>query len=82
MVKRGQRAQELLRDDLLAESFQAVETDIIEQIRIVKLDDRESHVRLVTALQISTAMRRKLWHMVQDGAAAVEHLDLRGRRID
>jgi hypothetical protein len=51
-------------------------------MRLVKLDDREGHTRLVMALQISHAVRRQLWLLIQDGAAAVQEIQLRGKRID
>lgn len=59
-----------------------MESDLIQQMRQVKLDDKEGHTRLVMALQISNAVKRHLWLMIQDGAAAVQEIQLRGKRID
>lgn len=52
------------------------------QLREVKLDDQAGQIRLVMALQIAGAMRRRLWNVVQEGEMAAEQLRLRGKRID
>jgi hypothetical protein len=59
-----------------------MEADLIDQIRLVKLDDREGHSRLVTAMQVLTAVSRQLAYLIQRGEAAQERLNLRGKRID
>jgi len=46
------------------------------------LDDQNAHTRLVMALQISGAVSRNLWHMINAGANAVEEIKWRGKRID
>jgi hypothetical protein len=51
-------------------------------MRQVRLDDKEGHTRLVMALQISHAVTRHLWHLIQDGAVAADQINVRGRRID
>jgi hypothetical protein len=48
----------------------------------VKLDDRDGHMRLVMALQMTKAVERQLWLLVQDGHEAVQQINLRGKRID
>jgi hypothetical protein len=78
----AQHAAELLQDPLLAESLFAIDQDLLAQIGEVKLDKPEMHTRLITALQISAAMRRHLWHLLQNGQAAQQRLELRGTRID
>jgi hypothetical protein len=67
---------------LLREAFEALETDLLRQLKTVRLDDDEMHSRLVTALQIAGAVEKHLVHVIQDGAAAVEQISLGGRRID
>ncbi len=81
-MRRAAHANQLLSDSLLAESVLAVEEDIIQQLRQVKLDDHEAHSRLVMALQVAGAVRRRLWIVIQEGDMAREQLSLRGKRID
>lgn len=82
LLRKAQRAEELLRDPLLCESIWAIDNDLIDQMREAKLDNPELHTRLITALQISAAMRKHLLHLLQAGHAAQQRLELRGRRID
>lgn len=77
-----QAAQELLSNSLLRESISAVEAALLKQMHQVKLDDVAGHTRLIVALQVSQAVNRHLWHVMQDGAAAQQEISLRGRRID
>jgi hypothetical protein len=67
---------------VLRSAFQALRDDLLNQIRIVKLGDTDAHSRLVMALQMSLSVERQLWLLVQDGASAVEQINLRGSRID
>lgn len=67
---------------MLQEAFRAVESDLVHQMRSVKLDDKDGHTRLVMALQISNSILRHLWLMIQDGEIAVQEINLRGKRID
>lgn len=60
----------------------ALEADIVQQLYAVKLNSPDDHSRLVTALQVSRAVGRHLWHLIQDGAAVEADLNLRGKRID
>jgi hypothetical protein len=75
-------AQQLLSNDLFIESLQAVENDILSQLRAVRLDDERAHSRLVMALQVTHAVQHQIWLAVQDGYSAINDLNLRGRRID
>ena len=59
-----------------------MEADLLNQLRNVKLDDRDGHTRLVMALQINHAVARQLRMVIQDGERAVHELSLRGKRID
>ena len=81
-IRQAQRAEELLRDPLLADSLLAIDSDLIQQMREAKLDNPEVHTRLITALQISAAMRKHLWRLLQEGHAAQQRIEMRGRRID
>lgn len=67
---------------MLAEAIWAVDTDVIEQLREVRLDLTEQHSRLVTALQVTRAVHRYLHKVILDGYNAQQMLDLKGRRID
>ena len=60
----------------------AEEARIVKQMRECKLDDKDAHQRLVMALQISSAVKRNLWAMIQDGYEAGEAIRIRGSRID
>lgn len=79
---RGLAAQQLLENELLRESFYALQSDILNQMRQVSLADKEGHTRLVLAMQTATAVERQLWMLIQDGHAAVGELNMRGSRID
>lgn len=83
MQQRSQRAataQQLLENPLLQEAVGAVEADLVHQMKVVRLDDKEAHTRLVMALQTCNSMTRHLWNIVKDGQAA--QFNIRGSRID
>lgn len=82
MVRRGQQAQELLKNPLLREVVTALYEDLNTQMKAVSLLDVNSHTRLVMALQITHKIERQLVSIVENGAAAVEALALQGKRID
>jgi hypothetical protein len=75
-------AEQLLRNPLLNEAIISIEQDLLAQMRAVKLDDVNSHTRLILALQTNQAVSRALWARIQDGHRAQDELNLRGRRID
>ena len=81
-MRRGMLAKELLANPLLREAWQAVRTDLNTQLMEVSLADVSSHTRLVTALQITRAVERHWTNLVELGDAAVERINLRGKRID
>lgn len=60
----------------------AEEARILTQMRQCSLSDKEAHTRLIMALQMSTAVTRNLWVMIQEGHEATEAIRMRGRRID
>lgn len=62
--------------------MEALEHDLLNQMRQVSLADKEAHTRLVIGLQTNNAVRRHLWMMIQDGHASVQDIRLRGKRID
>jgi hypothetical protein len=78
--QRAVPAQQLLENPLLQEAFGAVEADLLQQMRSVRLDDKEGHTRLVMALQTCHSMTRHLWLIIQDGQAT--QFNIRGSRID
>lgn len=75
-------AQQLLENPLLQEAVSALEADLLSQMKTVSLADSEAHSRLILALQMSSAVTRHLWRVVQDGTTAREQIKLRGSRID
>lgn len=81
-MRRGQAAHELMQNSLLRESINSVEATLLKQMHQVKLDDVDGHTRLILALQVSHAVNRHLWAVMQDGELANQELRLRGRRID
>lgn len=81
-IRRAQHAEQLLRDPMLAECMQAIETDLIEQMRDASLDKQDMHTRLITALQCTRAIERRLWQLLQLGHAAQQRIEMKGRRID
>lgn len=81
-ARRGQKAVELLTNELFNESLNALELDLVAQMRATSLADIQSHTRLVMALQATNAVTRHLKHLVHDGHVAAEQIQLRGKRID
>jgi hypothetical protein len=81
-VRKAHAAQELLNNPLLNESLFSVESDLLAQMRAVKLDDVNAHTRLIMALQINSTVQRTLWSRIQDGHRAGDEINLRGKRLD
>lgn len=79
---RGREAQQLLDNETLRSAFYALNQDLLRQIDHVKLDDMEGQRRLVMAVQMTKAVEKQLWLLVQDGHEAANSIQLRGRRID
>lgn len=82
MLRRADQAQELLNNPLLNESIATLIEDLNQQMRVVSLMDVDSHTRLVMALQVTHAVTKHLRHVIHDGLAAGEQIQLRGKRID
>lgn len=81
-IRRARHAEQLLRDPMLAECMQAIEIDLIEQMRDASLDKQDMHTRLITALQCTRAIERRLMQLLQHGHAAMQRIEMKGRRID
>jgi hypothetical protein len=62
--------------------LQAVREDLNAQLMTVNLADTVAHTRLVTAMQVTRAVEKHLLDIIDSGAAAVEEISLRGKRID
>lgn len=60
----------------------SLQEDLMAQMRQVSLSDREAHTRLVLALQVSQAISKHLWLLIQTGKEAEQSIKLRGSRID
>ena len=75
-------AEQLLSNPLILEAFSSAEADLLSQLYAVKLSDKEAHTRLILALQTSRCIHRYLWGVIQDGNAAQQEINIRGRRID
>jgi hypothetical protein len=79
---RGVAAEQLLSNELLQEAFGSLEADLLKQMYAVRLDDKESHSRLILALQTGRAVVKFLGNTIHDGQTAGNELELRGRRLD
>lgn len=80
--QRAIKAQELLDNEVLRSAFYALHADLMRQVDQVKLDDTEGQKRLILALQMTKALEKQLWLLIQDGHEAVQQIQLRGKRID
>jgi hypothetical protein len=70
-MRRAQAAHELIQNPLLRESINSVEATLLKQMHQVKLDDVAGHTRLILALQVSQAVNRHLWAVMQDGEGPI-----------
>ena len=81
-MRRAQQAQELLSNSLLHEAVLSEQANITQQMLQCSLADKDACQRLVMAYQMSSAVNRNLWRIIQDGAEAAESVRVRGSRID
>ena len=81
-MRRAQHAQQLLSDPMLSDALWAIDSEIIDEIRKVKLDDSTGHSRLIIALQVSDGIRRHLYKVLHEGFEAQQRIEMRGRRLD
>jgi hypothetical protein len=82
LLRRGQAAKELLENPLLSETLGNLRADLLGQIASASLSDKDSHTRLVMAVQMSGAIERHLKKMINEGGIAAEAIAIRGKRID
>lgn len=76
---RGIAAEQLLSNELFNEVLNATRQDIVDQMGMVKLSDREGHTNLIMALQAAEAVQRQIVYAVQDGLMAAEHMNAPSR---
>jgi ABC-type thiamine transport system ATPase subunit len=80
--RRAVSARQLLDNPLLQEAFSAIQEDLINQLRQVKLSDVDGQQRLVMALQMFNSVQKHFWLVIQDGYDAAQQIQLRGKRLD
>ena len=77
--ERGARAEALLRDDLLTETFEILEKRYIEEWAMTQFRDQEARERLWTAVNVNRKYRDHLRTVVASGKLAQKQLnDLTG----
>ena len=66
-IKRGERAAEVLNNELYIEAFNKVREGIIQSMAVSPLGDAETHNRLVIAMQLLNQIEKSLKDVVQTG---------------
>jgi hypothetical protein len=74
-IVRGARAHELLKNELLKESFATLERDYIEAWKITPARDTDGRERLWQAVNIVGKVRDHLVKVANDGKLAQRHLN-------
>ena len=59
-----------------------MQADLLNQMKACRLTESDVHTRLIMALQMSDAVGKHLWYIIQQGNVATESLNVRGSRID
>ena len=78
-IKRGERAAEVLNNELYKEAVANVREGIIKSMAISPLGDAETHNRLVIALQLLAQIEKQLTDVMATGKmAAMQTTDKRG----
>lgn len=78
-IKRGERAAEVLSNELYKESIEKVRDGIIKSMSQSALGDAETHNRLVIALQLLAQIEKQLTDVMTTGKmAAMSTSDKRG----
>lgn len=78
-IKRGERASEVLSNELYKESVEKVREGIIRSMAQSPLGDSETHNRLVIALQLLAQIEKQLTDVMTTGKmAAMSTSDKRG----
>jgi hypothetical protein len=76
-INRGQKARELLDNDLLREAFDKLEADYIAAWRVTRALDRDAREKLWQALQIVGKVRAHLGTVLSNGKVAQTELRMR-----
>jgi hypothetical protein len=80
-IGRRARADALLRDELLQESFHKLEERYVEEWRVSQFRDTDARERLWQAVNVVRKVKDHLARIVSDGKLAQRQLDeLAGRR--
>jgi hypothetical protein len=79
-VDRAQRAERLLSDSLLTESFDLVRTAILEKWELTPLRDKEGAHELKLMLKLLGDVRANLEQAIADGKLAAAELQQQARR--
>lgn len=69
-IKRGERAAEVLNNELYKEAVSNVREGIIKSMSISPLGDAETHNRLVIALQLLAQIEKQLTDVMTTGKMA------------
>lgn len=69
-IKRGERAAEVLENELYKEAIEKVRNGIIQSMAISPLGDSETHNRLVIAMQLLNQIEKSLKDVVTTGKMA------------
>ena len=81
-MQRAREAEALLHNPVLNDAIKSIESGLLAQMRAVKLDDVQAHTRLILAYQLNREVQQTLWSQIQDGHAAGEVVQMRGKRLD
>lgn len=78
-IKRGERAAEVLSNELYKEAVEKVRNGIVSSMATSPLGDSETHNRLVIALQLLNQIEKQLKDVMATGKmAAMQTTDKRG----
>jgi len=78
-IKRGERAAEVLSNELYKEAIEKVRNGIVSSMATSPLGDSETHNRLVIALQLLAQIEKQLTDVMTTGKmAALSTSDKRG----
>lgn len=78
-IKRGERAAEVLENELFKEAVTKVREGIIQSMAVSALGDSETHNRLVIAMQLLNQIEKGLKDVITTGKlSAIQTSDKRG----
>lgn len=80
-MERGEKAAALLRNELLQEAFNQLESDFIQAWKASSVEDSQNRERLYMLCQNLSALRGYLEGVVTDGKLAKAQLDELQNRI-